>query len=138
MLLFVAASLLVLGGVAIGRSRGRAVTRRDSALMAAMVGVAVTFLFVVMPVIPLVVFPFVVAGILVTTWIADRSWMAVGAFLIGGGALLSVMEAMAMANDLADPAVSVPGWTPVPLAIGVAAVIFGTSLALADSRRAGG
>jgi hypothetical protein len=48
------------------------------------------------------------------------------------------METITRANDLADPAVTVPGWTPVPLAIGVAAVILGTSLALADLRRAAG
>jgi Na+/phosphate symporter len=113
-------------------------TRRDSALMAAMVGAAVTFLFVVMPVIPLVVFPLVIAGILVAAWIEDQSWLPLGAFLIGAGALLFAMEAMSRANDLADPAVMVPGWTPVPLAIGVAAVILGTSLSVANLSRTRG
>lgn len=59
--------------------------------MAAMTGIAVTFLFLV-PVIPLVIFPFVIAGTLIARWIADCDWSRFGAFLIGGGSLLAVME----------------------------------------------
>lgn len=99
--------------------------------MAAMTGIAVTFLFVVMPVIPLVIFPFVVTGILVASWIAGRQWRPLGAFLAGGGALLFTMQALSRANDLADPAVTIPGWTPVPMAVGAALAILGTALVLA-------
>ena len=98
--------------------------------MAAMTGIAVTFLFVVMPVIPLVIFPFVVAGILVATWITEKQWRPLGAFLAGGGALLFTMQVLSRANDLADPAVVIPGWTPVPMAVGAALAILGTALVL--------
>ena len=135
LLLFVAAGLLVLAGVAIGRSRGRPVRRRDSVLMAAMVGIAVTFLFVFMPVVPLVIFPFVIAGILVATWIAERTWLQLGSFLVGGGSLLFTMEVLSRTNDLVDPAVTEPGWTPIPMALGAAFVIVGAALAGVDWAR---
>ena len=102
--------------------------------MAAMNGVAVTFLFVVMPIIPLVIFPFMVAGILVASWISARHWRPLGAFLAGGGALLFAMQALSRANDLADPAVTIPGWTPVPMAVGAAFTILGAALVLAGAR----
>ena len=102
-------------------------------MMAAMTGVAVMFLFVVMPVIPLVVFPFVVAGMLVASWITERHWRRLGAFLAGGGALLFMMQVLRRANDLADPAVVNPGWTPVPMAVGAALTILGSALVLAGA-----
>jgi hypothetical protein len=130
LLLFVAAGLLVLAGVGLGRWRGRGRPPSDgeTAVMAALTGGAVTFLFVVMQVIPLVIFPFVIAGILVAKWIHERSWRPLGAFLIGGGALLFAMQAIRRANDLADPAVTVPGWTPIPMAVGAALAIVGVTL----------
>ena len=136
LLLFVAAGLLVLAGPGIGRSRGGVARRRDSALMAAMAGVAATFLFIVMPVIPLVLFPFVITGILLATWVAERAWLLLGGFLVGGGTLLFTMEALRRANDLGDPAVTIPGWTPLPLAIGAAATVFGACLLVAGLRGA--
>ena len=130
-LLFVAAGLVLLAGIRIGRWRGRPPGPREASVMAAMTGVAVMFLFVVMPVIPLVVFPFVVAGMLVASWITERQWRPLGAFLAGGGALLFTMQALSRANDLADPAVTIPGWTPVPMAVGAALAILGAALVLA-------
>jgi Na+/phosphate symporter len=137
LLLFVAAGLLMLAGVGLGRwrGRGRPPSHAETALMAAMTGVAVTFLFVVMPVIPLVIFPFVVAGTLVATWAKDRHWRPLGAFLVGGGTLLVVMQAMQRANDIADPAVTIPGWTPAPMVIGAALAIIGAVLVAKPPRR---
>ena len=130
-LLFVAAGLMVLAGIGLGRWRGRPPGPREASVMAAMTGVAITFVFVVMPVIPHVIFPFVIAGILVASWITARQWRPLGAFLVGGGALLFAMQAVSRANDLADPAVTIPGWTPVPMALGAALTILGAALTLA-------
>ena len=90
-----------------------------------------------MPVIPIVAFPFVIAGMLVASWLQQRSWLPLGAFLVGGGALLFAMQAMRRVNDLADAAVTIPGWSPIPMAIGAALAIFGTSLIIAGDRRNG-
>jgi Na+/phosphate symporter len=96
--------------------------------MAAMTGIAVMFLVVVMPVIPMVIFPFVVTGMLVTKWVQERAWRPLGAFLVGGGSLLFAMQLMRRANDLADAAVTIPGWSPIPMAVGAAIAILGATL----------
>ena len=135
LLLFVAAGLLLLAGIGIGRWRGSPPSAGETALMAGMTGVAVMFLFVVMPVIPIVIFPCVIAGILVTSWVREASWRPLGAFLVGGGALLFAMQALRLANDVADPAVTIPNWSPIPMAVGAAlAITGGTLLALRPSR----
>jgi hypothetical protein len=139
LLLFVAFGLLLLVGVGLARDRGRAESRRDMALMAGMTGVALAFLFVMLAVAPLVVFPLAIGGALVTTWLGARQWVTLGAFLIGAGGFVTVTQALRRANDLADPAVTMPGWSPVPLAVGAAAVIVGATLIIADrTDRAGG
>lgn len=133
-LLFVAAGLLVLAGTGIGRVRGRPVSRNDAAVMAGMTGVAVAFLGTVMAVLPLLLFPVAIGGVLVATWTARRQWDQLGAFLVGGGGLVAAMQGVALANDLADPAVSITGWTPIPLAAAVAATIIGIAVLIADRR----
>jgi hypothetical protein len=130
-LLFVAAGLLVLAGVGIGRTRGRAPSARDAGLMAAMTGAAVCFLFTVMPVVPLVILPMAVTGALIAAWISDRRWVSLGAFLVGAGLVLAIPSALQRLNDLADPAVTIPLWTPIPIALGVAATILGVTLLVA-------
>jgi hypothetical protein len=55
LLVFVAAGLLLLAGVGIGRWCGRPPSENEAAVMAAMTGIALGFLFIVMPVIPLAV-----------------------------------------------------------------------------------
>ena len=137
-LLFVAAGLLVLAGAGLGRARGGAVRSSDTALMAVMTGIAVAFLLLVMPVLPLALFPASIATILLVRWTVDRRWMPIGAFLVGAGGLIVVSQVLARINDLADDAVSIPGWSPLPLAIGVAAVIVGVTLGIvgrAEERR---
>jgi hypothetical protein len=133
-LLFVAAGLLVLAGTGIGRVRGRPVTRGDAAGMAGMTGVAVAFLFVVMPVLPLIVLPAAIAGVLGVSWVIARQWHVLGAFLIGGGLLVVIGETYRRLNDLADPAVVIPGWSPVPLAVGAAITVLGATLAIVSLR----
>jgi hypothetical protein len=96
--------------------------------MAAMTGIALCFLFIVMPVIPLVVVPFVIGGMLLAAWARERAWRRLGAFLIGSGGLLFAMQLFHRLNDLADPAVTVPGWTPIPMALGAALSILGVTL----------
>ena len=135
LLLFGAAGLLLLAGIGIGRWRGRRPSAGETVLMAAMTGVAVMFLFVVMPIIPIVIFPFVVAGMLVTNWIREGALRPLGAFLVGGGGLLFAMQALRRANDLADPAVITPGWTPIPMTLGAALAIVGATLVVVDWKR---
>src|ERR671915_749857 len=106
LLVFVAAGLLLLAGVGIGRWRGRPPSENEAAVMAAMTGIALCFLFIVMPVIPLVVVPFVIGGMLLAAWARERAWRRLGAFLIGSGGLLFAMQLLHRLNDLADPAVT--------------------------------
>ena len=133
-LLFTAAGLLLILGVRIGRAGGREASARDTSLMAAMTGVAIGFLLLVLPVFPLLIFPMVIGGILVATWLAERRWLELGAFLVGGGLLWCATETLSLLNDLGDPAVTRPGWTPIPFGIAVAAAILGAALAIASRR----
>jgi hypothetical protein len=131
-LLFVGAGLLVLAGVSIGRTRGSRTSRATALVMAAMTGVALGFLLRVLLVPPLLVFPLVVAGILVANWVSRREWPMLGSFLIGAGGLWMAMEGLARLHDLADPAVTFPGWTPIPLALAAASVILGVTFLMTE------
>ena len=136
-LLFAAAGLLLILGVRMGQWRGREATARDTALMAGMTGVAIGFLVLVLPVIPLLIFPMVIGGVLVVTWLADRRWLELGGFLLGGGLLWSTTETLSLLNDLADSAVHRPAWTPILFGMAVAAAIVGAALMIAARREAG-
>jgi hypothetical protein len=131
-LLFVGAGLLVLAGVSIGRTRGSRPSRATALVMAAMTGVALGFLLRVLLVPPLLLFPLVVAGILVANWVSRREWPMLGSFLIGAGGLWTAMEGLARLNDLADPAITFPGWTPIPLALAAASVILGVTFLMTE------
>ncbi|MDQ2673666.1 MAG: hypothetical protein M3Y40_03345 [Chloroflexota bacterium] len=133
-LLFVAAGLLLILGIRIGRSRGAEASARDAALMAAMTGVAIGFLVLVLPVFPLLIFPMVIGAILVATWLAERRWLELGTFLVAGGLLWCATETLSLINDLGDPAVYRPAWTPIPFGMAIAAVILGASLVMAGRR----
>lgn len=130
-LLFVAAALLLLAGMAIGRSRGRAPGRAIAGVMAAMTGLGTGFLGLVMPVVPLIAFPLSLAAILVVTWVLRREWHLLAWFLIGTGGFWALSQGLVLVNDVSDPAVTIPGWSPVPLALGVSAVILGITVILA-------
>ena len=130
-LLFVAAGLLVIAAASIGRARGHAPSRASSALMAGMTGLGLGFVLYVLLVPPLILFPVAVAGIVVADWLRRRDWLLLGSFLVGAGGLWAVMSGWALVNDLADDAVSTPGWTPIPLALGAAVTIVGAALLLA-------
>lgn len=134
LLLFVAAGLLVLAGTGIGRWRGGLPSERDTAIMAAMTGGAATFLLTVLLVTPLVVLPAAAIGVLVVVWLDRREWLQLGAFLVGGGTLVATMQAYRLLNDVLDPAV-ISGWSPEPLAIGVAAVVLGMWFVVARARQ---
>jgi Ca2+/Na+ antiporter len=131
-LLFVASALLLLAGTAIGRSRGRAPGRAIAGVMAAMTGLGTGFLALVMPVVPLIAFPVSVAAILVVAWVLRRDWHLIGWFLIGVGGFWALSQALVVANDLSDPAVTIPGWSPVPFALGISATILGLTVIFAE------
>lgn len=133
-LLFTAAGLLLILGVRIGRSRGREASARDTTLMAGMTGVAIGFLVLVLPVFPLLIFPMVVGGVLVATWLAEQRWMELGTFLVAGGLLWCTTETLSLLNDLGDPAVTRPAWTPIPFGMAVAAVTLGAALVIVGRR----
>ena len=109
-LLFVAAALLLLAGMAIGRSRGRAPGRAIAGVMAAMTGLGTGFLCLVMPVVPLIAFPLSLAAILVVTWVLRREWHLLAWFLIGTGGFWALSQGLVLVNDVSDPAVTIPGW----------------------------
>ena len=136
LLLLVAAGLLVVLGVNLGRARGRSPSARDTTLMAGMTGVAIGFLVVFLSASPLALGPVAIAGVLVAVWWRRGQVALIGAFLVGGGLLVALMNGMWLVNDLSDPAVSYPGWTPIPLAVGVAAAIMGATLLIAGRSRA--
>jgi hypothetical protein len=133
-LLFTAAGLLLILGVRIGRGRGHEASARDTGLMAAMTGVAIGFLVLVLPVFPLLIFPMVIGGILVATWLVERRWLELGTFLLGGGLLWCGTETLSLLNDLGDPSVTRPAWTPIPFGLAVAAVVVGAALVMARRR----
>lgn len=131
LLLFVAAGLLVVLGVGLGRERGRQPSARDTALMAGMTGITVGFLVMFLSASPLTLGPISIGVTLVGVWWRRNQIGPIGAFLVGGGLLVAVMQIYQLLNDLGDPAVTIPGWTPVPLALGIALAILGTSLVAA-------
>jgi hypothetical protein len=133
-LLFVAAALLVLAGMSVGRARGQPPSAFSTALLAGMTGIALGFVMYVMWVPPLLLFPVVVAGILMADWLVRGAMVPLGAFLIGAGGLWAAIQSVALVNDLSDEAVSIPGWTPFPLALSFAATILGAALIVAITR----
>jgi hypothetical protein len=58
--------------------------------------------------------------------------------LLGFGLLWTAMFGWPRLNDLSDPAITYPGWTPYPLAVGVALVALGLALVIATRRRSDG
>ena len=129
-LLFVAAGLLVLAAVGFARGRGTAVSPTLGAALAGLTGVALGFLSYVMPVMPLLLFPIVLGVALTVEWVRRGAWPSFGAFLMGAGGLWAAGQFISRMNDLADQAVSIPDWSPVPLGLGVAAMILGGALLL--------
>jgi hypothetical protein len=133
LLLFVAAGLLILAGAGVGRARGRALSRSDAALMAGMTGVTIGFLGMLLSASMLLLGPIAIAAVLLATWASRGRTELVGAFLAGAGLIVAGMQAWAFLNDVSDRAVSIPGWTPVPLATGAAVAILGATLLVAAS-----
>lgn len=99
--------------------------------MAGMTGTALGFLLYVMWVPPLILFPIVVAVIIVADWLARGELVLLGSFLVGAGGLWAGLQGLSLINDLGDEAVTTPGWTPIPLALGVAVTVLGAALVVA-------
>ena len=100
--------------------------------MAGMSGLALGFLAHFLFIVPYVMFPLGFTAILVAHWLSSRRLGELGTFLLAAAAYWMVAELSARLNDLSDPAVSYPGWTPVPVAVAAALVVFGASLIVGE------
>ena len=98
------------------------------AATAAMFGLAVGFLFRVVWISPLGLFPVALAVLVAVDWGRRGRVTELGAFLMGIGAMWTWGEISSVINDLSDDAVTYPGWTPIPLAVSLIALIFGAAL----------
>ena len=65
---------------------------------------------------------------LIADWVRHQRGRELGGFLTGAGAIWVWGEVAAVMNDLSDAAVTSPGWTPIPLAVSLAAMILGATL----------
>ncbi len=128
LLLVVAAGLMLVAASYVTRQRGAEAGTGVRIGMAAMTGLALSFLIRVLVVLPLVVFPMAMTGILVASWLSRGRLDELGAFLVAGGGLWALDEVYARLNDVSDPAVIYPGWTPIPLALAVALTVLGGAL----------
>lgn len=126
--LLVVVGLVLLAAVAFGRARGHEPRSLTVELISCLAGVALAFITLLAPVMPLVLFPATLAAVLCAAWVEQRSWRPLGSFLVGGGALWLVVEAQAALNDLADSSVSRPTWSAVPLVLAVGALVVGIAV----------
>lgn len=132
--LLVALGLLLVAGASIGRARGCGPNAATQALMAALTGATVGFILLLLPVMPFLLFPAALTAGLSGAWIARRQWALLGWFLVGAGGQWVVSEGWGAWNDLADAAVSRPGWSPLPLVLASAAIVIGLGVLLASRR----
>ena len=127
-LIFVAAGLLAVSAAMASRAAGREPSGWTSAGMAAMLGLALGFILRVVWITPLGFFPIGLAAMLIADWVRHQRGGEFGSFLVGAGAIWVWAEISAVMNDLSDAAVTTPGWTPIPLAVSLTALILGATL----------
>lgn len=135
LLLFVALGLLLLAAATLRRRSGVASRSGQTLAMAMMTGLALGFLALVFLGHPYMLLPLGIGGVLLFGWLRPPQPRAIGALLLGFGVLWTVMLGWSLLNDLADPAVSAPGWTPYPLAAGAALLVLGLVLTLGTRER---
>jgi hypothetical protein len=131
-LLLVALALLLLGASALRRRSGRAPSSPQSIAMALMTGLALGFLALVFLGHPFMLFPLAIGAVLLAGWIRPMRPALIGGLLLGFGLMWTAMFGWQRLNDLSDAAVTIPGWTPYPLAVGVSLTVMGVVLLLAS------
>jgi hypothetical protein len=134
LLLLIAASLLLLAAVMVRRRSSRGESAVQTQAMALMLGLAIGFLGYFLLGSLLFVFPLTVAAVLAWSWLRHGDMAQPGAFLLGFGALWTVLLGAQRWDDLVDPAITHPGWTAYPLATGVATLVLGLALLVAAGR----
>ena len=127
-LIFVAAGLLAVSAAMASRAAGREPSGWTSAGMAGMLGLALGFTLRVVWITPLGFFPIGLAAMLIADWVRHHRGREFGAFLMGAGVFWVWGEISSRMNDLSDAAVTNPGWTPIPLAVSLTALILGATL----------
>lgn len=125
LLLLVAAGLLVLA--AGWSATGHAEWRRNAEAKVLLFGLAIGYLTYFLIGTVLVFFPLAIAAVAMTA--RTRSALPdAGTFLVACAGSWVVFLGLRHWNDLADPAVTQPGWTPYPLALAAALTVLGLVL----------
>lgn len=127
--------LLIVGGVIVAgiaaamlvrrRGSGRPVSETTSTALAGVIGLGVGTVALLMPVMPLLWFPILLAAVIVVEWGRRANWSSLGAFLLGAGSLWAAGQALTLADGPRSAS-----WSPVPLAIGVSGAIIGAAMLL--------
>jgi hypothetical protein len=79
-------------------------------------------------------FPLAIGAVLLAGWIRPMRPALIGGLLLGFGLMWTAMFGWQRLNDLSAAAVTIPGWTPYPLAVGVSLTVMGVVLLLASLR----
>ena len=133
LLLLIATALLIVAAAGVRRATGRTESDREAEAKVALFGLAIGFLAYFLFGTVLVLFPLGIAFATLLGWRRRPSLRDVGTFLIASAGLWVVFLAERHLNDLADPAVTEPGWSPFSLAAAAALVVLGIVLRLGAS-----
>lgn len=128
LLLLIATSLLVLAAAAARRAAGRPQSDPEAEAKVVLFGLTVGFLAYFLFGTVLVLFPLAIAFATLVGWRDRPALRYIGTFLIASAGLWAVFLGERRWNDLADPAVTEPGWSPYPLAVAAALLVFGIVL----------
>ena len=128
LLLLIAGALLMLAAAGLRRRSGRAESDRESEAKVALFGLAIGFLGYFLFGSVLVLLPLAMAFVVLLGSKSRPALRDVGTFLISSAGLWVVFLGERRWNDLADPAVSEPLWSPYPLAFAGALLVLGIVL----------
>lgn len=128
LLLLIAASLFVLAAAGVRGAAERAESRREAEMKLLLFGLTVGFLAYFLFGTVLVLFPLAIAFFALLSSDRRPAVRDTGTFLIAAAGLWVVLLSERLWNDLADPAVTEPGWSPIPLAFSVGLLILGATL----------
>lgn len=128
LLLLIATALLIVAAAGVRRATGRTESDREAEAKVALFGLAIGFLGYFLCGSVLVLVPLVMAGVVLLGSKSRPALRELGTFLVSSAGLWVVFLGERRWNDLADPAVSEPLWSPYPLAFAGSLLVLGIVL----------